>query len=78
MGALQGELKDFMAPELGAVAIRAAVERAGLQSADIQEVIMGCVLRPGRARRRRGRRASGPGCRCQPGARQSTRCAAPE
>jgi acetyl-CoA C-acetyltransferase len=47
MGALQGELKDFMAPELGAVAIRAAVERAGLQSADIQEVIMGCVLPAG-------------------------------
>ena len=47
MGALQGELKDFMAPELGAVAIRAAVERAGLQSADIQEVIMGCVLAAG-------------------------------
>jgi acetyl-CoA C-acetyltransferase len=47
MGALQGELKDFMAPELGAVAIRAAVERAGLQPADIQEVIMGCVLPAG-------------------------------
>jgi acetyl-CoA C-acetyltransferase len=47
MGALQGELKDFTAPELGAVAIRAAVERAGLQPADIQEVIMGCVLPAG-------------------------------
>jgi acetyl-CoA C-acetyltransferase len=47
MGALQGELKDFAAPELGAVAIRAAVERARLQSTDIQEVIMGCVLAAG-------------------------------
>ncbi len=47
MGALQGELKDFTAPELGAVAIRAAVERARLQPADIQEVIMGCVLAAG-------------------------------
>jgi acetyl-CoA C-acetyltransferase len=47
MGALQGELKDFAAPELGAVAIRAAVERARLQSTDIQEVIMGCVLPAG-------------------------------
>ncbi len=47
MGALQGELKEFAAPELGAVAIRAAVERARLQSSDIQEVIMGCVLAAG-------------------------------
>ena len=47
MGAFQGELKGFAAPELGAAAIRAAVERAKLQPADIQEVIMGCVLPPG-------------------------------
>jgi acetyl-CoA C-acetyltransferase len=47
MGALQGELKDFAAPELGAVAIRAAVERARLQPAEVQEVIMGCVLAAG-------------------------------
>src|SRR5215470_10933286 len=47
MGGLQGELKDFSAPELGAVAIRAAVERAQLQPADVQEVIMGCVLAAG-------------------------------
>jgi len=47
MGAFQGELKEFAAPELGAVAIRAAVERARLQPPDIQEVIMGCVLPAG-------------------------------
>jgi acetyl-CoA C-acetyltransferase len=47
MGAFQGELKDFTAPELGAVAIRAAVERAGLKPEDVQEVIMGCVLPAG-------------------------------
>jgi acetyl-CoA C-acetyltransferase len=47
MGAFQGELKEFAAPELGAVAIRAAVERARLPPADIQEVIMGCVLPAG-------------------------------
>jgi acetyl-CoA C-acetyltransferase len=47
MGALQGELKDFAAAELGAVAIRAAVERAGLKPEDIEEVIMGCVLPAG-------------------------------
>ncbi|MBC7803410.1 MAG: acetyl-CoA C-acetyltransferase, partial [Candidatus Parcubacteria bacterium] len=44
MGAFQGELKSFAAPELGAAAIRAAVERAGLKPAQVQEVLMGCVL----------------------------------
>jgi len=47
MGAFQGELKDFSAAELGALAIRAAVERAGLKPEDIEEVIMGCVLPAG-------------------------------
>ena len=47
MGAMQGELKDFAAPELGAVAIRAAIERAGIAATDVQEVIMGCVLAAG-------------------------------
>jgi acetyl-CoA C-acetyltransferase len=47
MGAFQGELKGFAAPELGAAAIRAAVERAKLKPDDIQEVIMGCVLPAG-------------------------------
>ena len=47
MGGLQGELKDFAAPELGAIAIRAAVKRAGLKPEDIDEVIMGCVLPAG-------------------------------
>ena len=47
MGAFQGELKGFAAPELGAAAIRAAVERARLSPEDVQEVIMGCVLPAG-------------------------------
>ena len=47
MGAFQGELKDFAAAELGAVAIRAAVERAGIKPEDVEEVIMGCVLPAG-------------------------------
>src|ERR671925_2065018 len=47
MGAFQGELKGFAAPELGAAAIRAAVERAKLRPADVQEVLMGCVLPAG-------------------------------
>jgi acetyl-CoA C-acetyltransferase len=47
MGAFQGELKGFAAPELGAAAMRAAVERAKLRPEDVQEVIMGCVLPAG-------------------------------
>jgi acetyl-CoA C-acetyltransferase len=47
MGAFQGELKGFAAPELGAAAIRAAVERAKLRPEEVQEAIMGCVLPAG-------------------------------
>ena len=47
LGAFQGELKDFAAPQLGAAAIRAAVERAGVKPTQVQEVIMGCVLPAG-------------------------------
>ncbi len=47
MGGFNGDLKSFAAAELGAAAIRAAVERAGLKPAQIEEVIMGCVLPAG-------------------------------
>ncbi len=47
MGGLQGSLSSISAPELGAIAIKAAVERAGIQPADVQEVIMGNVLSAG-------------------------------
>ena len=47
MGAFQGELKQFAASELGAAAIRAAVERAKIKSEQVDEVIMGCVLPAG-------------------------------
>lgn len=47
MGALQGELAGVPAPELGAAAIRAVVERSGLPVGAVQEVLMGCVLPAG-------------------------------
>ena len=47
MGAFQGELKQFTASELGAAAIRAAVERARIKPEQVDEVIMGCVLPAG-------------------------------
>ena len=47
IGSFQGALSDFTAPKLGAIAIKAAVERAGIQPGDVDEVIMGCVLTGG-------------------------------
>ena len=47
MGGFMGDLKSVAAPELGACAINAAVERAGIKPEDVQEVIMGNVLPAG-------------------------------
>ncbi|HKX28318.1 MAG TPA: acetyl-CoA C-acetyltransferase [Blastocatellia bacterium] len=47
IGKFQGSLKTFKAPDLGALAVRAAIERAGLDAAQVDEVIMGCVLQAG-------------------------------
>lgn len=47
MGGFQGSLSSIAAVDLGAAAIRAAVERSGIAPADVQEVIMGCVLPAG-------------------------------
>lgn len=47
IGKFQGSLKSFSAPELGAFAVRAALERAQLEASQIDEVIMGCVLQAG-------------------------------
>lgn len=46
-GKFQGALKGFTAPELGAIAIREAVKRAGVDRAAVDEVIMGCVVQAG-------------------------------
>ncbi|WP_323753968.1 thiolase family protein [Marinobacter sp.] len=47
MGGFMGSLAPITAPELGAISIAEAVKRAGLQPADVQEVIMGNVLPAG-------------------------------
>ena len=47
IGAFQGALSAATAPQLGSAAIRGALERAGVAGADVQEVIMGCVLAAG-------------------------------
>jgi len=47
MGGMMGSLSGLAAHELGATAIRAAVERAGIKADEVQEVIMGNVLQAG-------------------------------
>ena len=46
-GKFQGALKGFSAPDLGAIAIKEAVKRAGVDPANVDEVIMGCVVQAG-------------------------------
>ena len=47
LGGLQGDLSSLAAPQLGAAAIAAAVERSGLRGRAVDEVIFGCVLSAG-------------------------------
>ncbi|ANQ83481.1 acyl-CoA thiolase [Azoarcus olearius] len=47
MGGFQGDLSGLTGPQLGAIAIKSAVERARLAPEQVQEVIMGCVLPAG-------------------------------
>jgi len=47
MGGFQGSLSSISAVDLGAISIREAVARAGIAAADVDEVIMGCVLPAG-------------------------------
>ena len=44
MGGFMGDLSSVKTTVLGATAIKAAVERAGIEGVDVEEVIMGCVL----------------------------------
>ena len=47
VGKFLGSLKGFTAPELGAIAVRESVKRAGVKPEDVDEVIMGCVIQAG-------------------------------
>lgn len=61
IGAFQGALAPLAAPQLGSIAIKAALERAGVDGKDVQEVLMGCVLPAGQgqAPARQASRAAG-------------------
>ncbi|MBL8490435.1 MAG: acetyl-CoA C-acetyltransferase, partial [Rhodocyclaceae bacterium] len=47
MGGFMGDFASMTCAQLGSAAIKAAVERSGLQPAQVDEVIMGCVLPAG-------------------------------
>jgi acetyl-CoA C-acetyltransferase len=68
MGAFQGELKSVTAPELGAAAIRAAVERARIPFDLVEEVLMGCVLPAGQGQAPARQAALGAGLKLSAGA----------
>lgn len=46
-GKFLGALKDFTAPQLGALVVREAVRRAGIEAASVDECIMGQVIQAG-------------------------------
>ena len=70
VGAFNGALASLPAHELGKVAIKAALERAGVEPGEVSEVIMGQILPPAPARTRRARPRSPPASRSmrRPGA----------
>lgn len=47
VGKFLGSLKGFTATQLGAIAVREAVKRAGVKPEEVDEVIMGCVIQAG-------------------------------
>jgi acetyl-CoA C-acetyltransferase len=61
MGSFGGGLKDVPAPQLGATAIKAALEKAGIDPSEVDEVLMGCVIQAnvGQAPARQAAKAAG-------------------
>lgn len=68
MGGFQGDLKDMTAPQLGAAAIGAALERAGLGPEAVEEVVFGCVLPAGQGQAPARQAAIGAGLPLSAGA----------
>ena len=62
IGSFCGSLAPLKAPQLGAIAITGAVDRAGITAADVQEVIMGNVIGAGAGQAPARQAAKGAGC----------------
>jgi acetyl-CoA C-acetyltransferase len=61
MGGMQGVLSPFTATQLGAAAVKAAVERANIEPGDVDEIILGCVLPAGQGQAPARQAARGAG-----------------
>src|SRR5260370_34593947 len=61
LGRFQGELSPLSAPKLGSAVIRAAAQRAGIDGAHVDEVLMGCVLPAGQGQAPARQAARGAG-----------------
>ncbi len=68
IGSFQGTLSRLAAHRLGTVALQAAVERAGLEPADLDQVNMGCILTAGQGQAPARQAALGAGCPTDVGA----------
>ena len=68
VGSFQGALSSLRAPELGSVAVGGAIERAGLEPSQIEQVYMGCVLPAGIGQAPARQAALGAGCPTSTGA----------
>lgn len=66
IGGLLGDFASLAGWELGAIAIKAAVERAGVPGDAVDEVLMGNCLMAGQARRPPARPCAAPACRTRP------------
>ena len=62
IGAFQGALASLPAHALGARALSAAIERAGVEAAQIEQVYMGCVLAAGQGQAPARQATLGAGC----------------
>ena len=68
IGSFQGSLAKVKTPELGAAALKGAIERAGLEAGDLDQVYMGCVLPAGVGQAPARQAALGAGCPTSTGA----------
>jgi acetyl-CoA C-acetyltransferase len=68
IGTFQGALASKKAPELGAVALKGALEKAGLEPGDLEQVYLGCVLPAGIGQAPARQAALGAGCPTSTGA----------
>lgn len=77
LGAFQGAFSAVSAAELGATAIKAAIECSRITAQEIDETLLGCVLSAGQGRHRRAKLPLMPEYLWQQGQQPSIKCVAP-